>query len=118
MATATLTARTRTAAGKGAECSITGSAEKLTPWWPGNAKLYTVRAEILSADGKVLDVAEDRVTGIVVEDRKNGGRQTIPVSALFVAIGHTPMSELFTGQVELHPNGYIRTVPDPACRVR
>jgi thioredoxin reductase (NADPH) len=59
----------------------------------------------------VLDVGEDRVTGVVVEDRKKGDRQTIPVSALFVAIGHTPMSELFTGQVELHPNGYIRTVP-------
>jgi thioredoxin reductase (NADPH) len=59
----------------------------------------------------VSDVAKDRVTAIEVEDKKNKGRQTIPVSALFVAIGHTPMSELFVGQVDLHPNGYIKTVP-------
>ena len=32
-------------------------------------------------------------------------------SALFVAIGHTPMTELFVGQLELHPNGYLKTVP-------
>jgi thioredoxin reductase (NADPH) len=30
---------------------------------------------------------------------------------MFVAIGHTPMSELFIGQVDLHSNGYIKTVP-------
>jgi thioredoxin reductase (NADPH) len=59
----------------------------------------------------VSDVAKDHVTAIEVEDKKNKERQTIPVSALFVAIGHTPMSELFVGQVELHPNGYIKTVP-------
>ncbi|HEY3323309.1 MAG TPA: glycoside hydrolase family 2 TIM barrel-domain containing protein, partial [Planctomycetota bacterium] len=46
-------------AGKNTELSVTGSAEKLTPWWPDNATLYTIRAEVLSAEGKVLDVAED-----------------------------------------------------------
>jgi thioredoxin reductase (NADPH) len=59
----------------------------------------------------VHDVAEDRVTAVEVEDRKLKERRTIPVSALFVAIGHTPMSELFAGQVELHSNGYIKTAP-------
>jgi thioredoxin reductase (NADPH) len=59
----------------------------------------------------VRDVAEDRVTAIDVEDTKSGKSRTIPVSALFVAIGHTPMSELFAGQLALHPNGYIKTTP-------
>jgi thioredoxin reductase (NADPH) len=59
----------------------------------------------------VRDVAEDRVTAIEVEDTKSGKSRTIPVSALFVAIGHTPMSELFAGQLALHPNGYIKTTP-------
>src|SRR5262245_9514441 len=59
----------------------------------------------------VMDVAEDRVTAIEVEDTKSKAKRTIPISALFVAIGHTPMSELFAGQLELHPNGYIKTVP-------
>src|SRR5262249_17943897 len=59
----------------------------------------------------VKDVAEDRVTAIEVEDKRTSLRKIIPVSALFVAIGHTPMSELFVGQLELHPNGYVKTVP-------
>jgi thioredoxin reductase (NADPH) len=59
----------------------------------------------------VRDVEEDRVTAVVVEDKRSRETATLPVSALFIAIGHTPMSELFAGQVELHPNGYIRTVP-------
>jgi thioredoxin reductase (NADPH) len=60
---------------------------------------------------EVRDVAEDRVTAVVVENKGTKERRTIPIGALFVAIGHTPMSELFAGQLELHPNGYIRTVP-------
>jgi len=59
----------------------------------------------------VGDIAKDRVTSVEVQDRKTEARRTVPVSALFVAIGHTPMSELFVGQVDLHPNGYIKTVP-------
>jgi len=59
----------------------------------------------------VHDVHHDHVNAIEVEDTKSKSRRTIPVSALFVAIGHTPMSELFAGQVELHANGYIKTTP-------
>jgi thioredoxin reductase (NADPH) len=59
----------------------------------------------------VHDVSQDHVNGIEVEDMKSKSRRTIPVSALFVAIGHTPMSELFAGQVALHANGYIKTTP-------
>ena len=60
---------------------------------------------------EVRDVVEDRVTSVEVVGNKTSARRLVPVSALFVAIGHTPMSELFAGQVELHPNGYIKTVP-------
>jgi thioredoxin reductase (NADPH) len=59
----------------------------------------------------VRDVVQDRVTGIEVEDIKTKARRTLPVSAMFVAIGHTPMSDLFVGQLELHSNQYIKTVP-------
>jgi thioredoxin reductase (NADPH) len=59
----------------------------------------------------VLDVVKDHVTAVEVEDIKAKKRRTVPISALFVAIGHTPMSELFVGQIELHSNGYIKTVP-------
>jgi len=36
---------------------------------------------------------------------------TLAIQGFFLAIGHTPMSELFARQVALHPNGYIKTVP-------
>ena len=60
---------------------------------------------------EVLDVKEDRVTGIRVKSLKTGDGHVVPVAAMFVAIGHTPMTELFTGQLEVHPNGYLKTVP-------
>ncbi len=59
----------------------------------------------------VLDVSEDKVTAVVVRNVKTGDKTTVPVQALFVAIGHTPMTELFVGQLDTHPNGYLKTDP-------
>ena len=59
----------------------------------------------------VFDVEQDRVTGVEVEDLRTHDRRRLDASAMFVAIGHTPMSELFVGQLELHANGYIKTTP-------
>ncbi|MCC6521732.1 MAG: thioredoxin-disulfide reductase [Polyangiaceae bacterium] len=59
----------------------------------------------------VLDVAKDQVTAVVLEDVKTGARRVHPCEALFVAIGHTPLTELFVGQLETHPNGYLKVVP-------
>ncbi|MBK9261063.1 MAG: thioredoxin-disulfide reductase [Polyangiaceae bacterium] len=60
---------------------------------------------------EVLDVKEDQVTGMVVRSLKTGEKTAVPIAAFFVAIGHTPMTELFLGQLEVHPNGYLKTVP-------
>jgi thioredoxin reductase (NADPH) len=49
------------------------------------------------------------VTGMVVRHNKTGVRTEVPVSGVFVAIGHTPNTALFKGQVELDANGYIIT---------
>ena len=35
----------------------------------------------------------------------------VPATGFFVAIGHTPNTDLFKGQLELHDNGYIKTRP-------
>lgn len=56
----------------------------------------------------VLDVEADRVTGVQVEDIKTGDRRVVEAGALFVAIGHTPLTELFRGQLAIHPNGYLK----------
>jgi thioredoxin reductase (NADPH) len=42
---------------------------------------------------------------------KSGERSERPVDGLFIAIGHDPNTELFRGQLELLPNGYIKVVP-------
>jgi thioredoxin reductase (NADPH) len=60
---------------------------------------------------EVLGEAEDRVTGLRVRSLKNDERTTLPVGAMFVAIGHTPLTDLFKGQLETHPNGYLKVEP-------
>jgi thioredoxin reductase (NADPH) len=73
-----------------------------------NPKIKILYSHVID---EVLDVAEDRVTGVRVRSLKTGDSHVVPAGAMFVAIGHTPMTELFVGQLETHPNGYIKTVP-------
>jgi thioredoxin reductase (NADPH) len=60
---------------------------------------------------EVLDPAQDKVTAVRVKDLKTGDRRTLQAGAMFVAIGHTPMTDLFKGQLEVHPNGYLQVQP-------
>jgi thioredoxin reductase (NADPH) len=60
---------------------------------------------------EVLDPKQDKVTGLRVQDLKSGKQAELDVGALFVAIGHTPMTDLFKGQLETHPNGYLKVEP-------
>jgi len=60
---------------------------------------------------EVLDVKADMVTGVVVKSLKTGEKNLVPAGAMFVAIGHTPLADLFIGQIETHPNGYLKTEP-------
>jgi thioredoxin reductase (NADPH) len=50
---------------------------------------------------------EDRLEGIVLRDTTTGETRELPVTGLFIAIGHDPRSELVTGQVDLDDNGYV-----------
>ena len=56
----------------------------------------------------VLDGGKGEVTGIVVRNLKTGQLSTIPLDGVFIAIGHTPNTGLFAGQLDLDDNGYIR----------
>ena len=64
----------------------------------------------LVLDAVVDDVLGDAtgVTGVRVRRLKSGGIENIAVKGFFVAIGHTPNTELYTGQLEME-NGYIVT---------
>jgi thioredoxin reductase (NADPH) len=48
------------------------------------------------------------VTGVRVRDNRDGRRTDVPLSGIFIAIGHRPNTELFVGQLEMK-NGYIVT---------
>jgi len=58
---------------------------------------------------EIKDHGKGEVTGMVVRSNKTGEKKEVPVSGVFVAIGHTPNTALFRGQVELDQNGYIIT---------
>jgi thioredoxin reductase (NADPH) len=50
------------------------------------------------------------VTGVRVRDVATGATSDLPLEGVFVAIGHVPRTELFRGQLELDPKGYLRTL--------
>jgi thioredoxin reductase (NADPH) len=60
---------------------------------------------------EVLDVSKGEVTGARVKNVKTNETMIVPATGFFVAIGHTPNTDLFAGQLELHDNGYIKTRP-------
>lgn len=70
-----------------------------------------IKIEYSHTIDEVLGVEEDKVTGVRVKSTKTGETKVIPCAAMFVAIGHTPLTELFDGQIDRHPNGYLKTVP-------
>src|SRR5690606_26653088 len=59
-------------------------------------------------DHVVEEVAGDDsgVTGLTIRSRKDDSLRTIPVTGVFIAIGHTPNTGLFEGQLDMK-DGYI-----------
>ncbi len=51
------------------------------------------------------------VTGLRVRHVKTGALQDLPVDGVFIAIGHTPNTTVFRGEVELDEDGYVMTRP-------
>ena len=52
------------------------------------------------------------VTGIKLRNTVTGTVRELAVDGLFIAIGHSPATELFKGQIEMDESGYIKTAPD------
>ena len=70
------------------------SNEKLEPVWD------TVVTEI-------LDVDQDKVTGVRVRNMKTDEESVIDCAGVFIAIGHVPNTKVFRGQVDLDDGGYV-----------
>ena len=67
-------------------------------------------------NSQVVDVlGDDKVNGIVIEDTITGDTRELPVTGLFIAIGHDPRSELIAGQIDLDDEGYV-LVDAPSAR--
>jgi thioredoxin reductase (NADPH) len=60
---------------------------------------------------EIFDVTARKVTGVRLRNIETDELSERPVDGLFVAIGHQPNTELFRGQLELLPSGYIKVVP-------
>ena len=58
---------------------------------------------------EITDTSKGEVTGMVVRNKATGVRTDVPLSGVFVAIGHTPNTSLFRGQLEMNANGYLLT---------
>ncbi len=54
---------------------------------------------------------DTKLTGARVRNVKTGQVSTLPVSGLFVAIGHRPNTDLFKGILDMDENGYLVTTP-------
>lgn len=77
---------------------------KITPVWD-------------SVVAEVLDVAQDKVTGVRLRNVKTGEERLLPCAGVFVAIGHMPNTELFKGQLEMDEAGYIISRGGPKTNV-
>jgi len=69
--------------------------EKITPVWN-------------SVVEEVLDVSKGQVTGVRLKNTVTGETSTLDCAGVFVAIGHTPNTQVFQGQLTMDEAGYIK----------
>ncbi|MFG3130676.1 thioredoxin-disulfide reductase [Streptomyces tendae] len=67
-------------------------------------------------DSEVAEVqGEQKLAGLKLRNVKTSELSDLPVTGLFIAIGHDPRTELFKGQLDLDPEGYLK-VEAPSTR--
>jgi thioredoxin reductase (NADPH) len=77
---------------------------KITPVWD-------------SAVTEVLDVKQDKVTGVRIKNLKTNAESTQNCAGLFVAIGHVPSTQVFKGAIDMDEAGYIIPKKGPLTNV-
>jgi thioredoxin reductase (NADPH) len=56
-------------------------------------------------------LGQDGVEGVIIKNTTTNEERTLKVSGFFVAIGHKPNTDIFTGQIEMDELGYIDVIP-------
>ncbi len=70
----------------------------------GHAKIKPVWDSVIT---EILDVSQDKVTGVRIKNVKTQAETLLDCAGVFVAIGHIPNTQVFKGQIDMDPNGYI-----------
>ena len=71
------------------------------------------------ADTKVEEILGDtKVNGLRLHNLKEGRTSDLPLEGVFVAIGHKPNTDIFTGWLDMNDKGYLTTIDDTATSVR
>ncbi|MDX2849021.1 thioredoxin-disulfide reductase [Actinacidiphila glaucinigra] len=69
-------------------------------------------------DSEVAEINGDgKLSGLVLRNTKSGETSELPVTGLFIAIGHDPRTELFKGVLDLDEEGYLK-VESPSTRTK
>ncbi len=66
---------------------------------------------------EVLGVEKKEVTGLRLRDTTTQEESVLPVSAMFLGIGHIPNASMFKGLIDLDPDGYIKTTDQVFTKV-
>jgi len=61
-----------------------------------------------SAVMEILDVRQDKVTGVKLKNLKTDKDSILDCAGVFIAIGHTPNTQIFDGQIKKDANGFIK----------
>lgn len=84
----------------------------------GELRASKIMAERAFANDKIdfawnSEIAEiqgdEKLSGVVLRDTETGETRELPITGLFIAIGHDPRSELIHGQIRLDEEGYVLT---------
>jgi thioredoxin reductase (NADPH) len=57
----------------------------------------------------VHDPSQKEVTGLTLRNLQTGKTSNLPVSAMFLGIGHIPNAKIFAGQLDMDQDGYLKT---------
>ena len=78
---------------------------------PGASLDDHLEAELLQRRHAGRDEGDAKLAGVKVENVKTGEASELPVTGVFIAIGHRPGTDLYKGQLAMKENGYLVTEP-------
>jgi thioredoxin reductase (NADPH) len=73
---------------------------------------WSWNSEVVAIEGSAA------LSGVKLRDTVSGSERVLALGGLFIAIGHEPRNTLVLGQLDLDPDGYIRTVHDGSASSR